>query len=93
MKLKKIIALLLSIVTIVTCGSVYAENVADAQAADTEEQYYSGEFNAFKQMAEYISQLYIDDSISKEEIMNQGISKLLELRSSEVAEKLGIDSK
>ena len=78
MKLKKIIALLLSIVTIVTCGSVYAENVADAQAADTEEQYYSGEFNAFKQMAEYISQLYIDDSISKEEIMNQGISKLLE---------------
>ena len=39
---------------------------------------YSGEYGAFEQMAKYVAERYIDDSLTEEEIMKQGLSKLLE---------------
>ena len=39
---------------------------------------YSGEFEAADQIADYITELYIDDTVDKNEIIRMGISGLLE---------------
>ncbi|MCH5211212.1 MAG: S41 family peptidase [Oscillospiraceae bacterium] len=39
---------------------------------------YSGEYIAFDTIADYVANAYIDDSYAKEDIMAQGLSKLLE---------------
>lgn len=41
------------------------------------EEEYSGEYQAFDQISDYISELYIDD-YSKSEVMSKGLSKYLE---------------
>lgn len=72
MELRKITAAVLSVV-ITASGTVFA-----APTAKTDETEYSGEYQAFEQIAEYVSERYIDDSYTKEEIMAQGLSDLLE---------------
>jgi len=69
MKLKRIISAFLSVLMLSSSISVLAEN---------EETQYSGEYQAFEQIAEYVSERYIDDSLTTEDIMAQGLSKLLE---------------
>lgn len=39
---------------------------------------YSGEYGAYEQVAKYISERYIDETLTQDEIMKQGLSKLLE---------------
>ena len=73
MNFRRITAALMSVV-IMASGTVFAAGTAK-KANETE---YSGEYMAFDQIAEYVSERYIDDSYTKEEIMAQGISKLLE---------------
>lgn len=72
MELRKITAAVLSVV-ITASGTVFA-----APATKTDETEYSGEYQAFEQIAEYVAERYIDDSYTKEEIMAQGLSDLLE---------------
>lgn len=72
MELRKITAAVLSVV-ITASGTVFA-----ASATKTDETEYSGEYQAFEQIAEYVAERYIDDSYTKEEIMAQGLSDLLE---------------
>ena len=50
----------------------------------------SGEYNAWKQVSEYISGEFIDDTLTAEKIMEMGVSKLLELKTAELAGKLGV---
>lgn len=61
----KLTAIILSMVMLVPC-TCFAQDS------------YSGEYEAFSQVAKYISERYIDDTLTQEEIMNQGISKLLD---------------
>lgn len=74
MKFNKLIITVLTAVLLIVPCSVYAENTEE----QTEEVVYSGEYYAFDKIAQYICDLYIDDSYTKDEIMAQGISKLLE---------------
>lgn len=69
MKLKKIISLVLTSVMLAPTSAVFAK---------TDEAEYSGEYQAFRQIAEYVSERYIDDSLTTEDIMAQGLSALLE---------------
>ena len=70
---KKLTAAILSVVMLLMSGSVFAAGTETA-----EESKYSGEYGAFEQMAKYVAERYIDDSLTEEEIMKQGLSKLLE---------------
>ena len=70
---KKLTAAVLSDVMLLMSGSVFA-----AETETAEESKYSGEYGAFEQMAKYVAERYIDDSLTEEEIMKQGLSKLLE---------------
>ncbi len=70
MRIRKITAAAISAVMLFTYSAAYAANSSALR--------YSGEYNAFEQVAEYIAERYIDASLSKEEIMAKGISKLLE---------------
>lgn len=71
---KQLTAVVLSVVMVLMSSGVFAETKEPV----VEENHYSGEYNAFDQIAEYISDRYIDDSLSKDDIMTQGLSKLLE---------------
>lgn len=75
MNLKRITAAFLSVVTLVMCSGVGS---AEQKKDIAKEEIYSGEYNAFEQIAEYVARRYIDDSYTKEDIMAQGLSKLLE---------------
>ncbi len=66
MNIKRITAAVLSAMML-TSSAVFADN-----------SEYSGEYQAFEQIAEYIAQRYIDDTVTKEEVMTQGLSRLLE---------------
>ncbi|MCD8180212.1 MAG: S41 family peptidase [Firmicutes bacterium] len=73
MKFKRITTAVLAAV-IAASGTVFA-------AAETEtenETEYSGEYIAFDQIAGYIAERYIDETYTKDYIMAQGLSKLLE---------------
>ncbi len=74
MKLKKITIAFLSAALLAGSCNVFA-------AAETEtenETVYSSEYIAFEQIAGYIAERYIDESYTKDDIMTQGLSKLLE---------------
>ena len=72
MKFRKIAALLMSAVMAV---SVQISTFAQERP---EPSPYSGEFEAADQIADYITELYIDDTVDKNEIIRMGISGLLE---------------
>lgn len=55
--------------------NVYAASSTTAQAVQEDE--YSGEYQAFDQISDYISDLYIEE-YSKDEVMAKGLSKYLE---------------
>ena len=63
---KKLTAAILSVVMLLMSGSVFAAGTETA-----EESKYSGEYGAFEQMAKYVAERYIDDSLTEEEIMKQ----------------------
>lgn len=69
MKLKRIISAILMTIMLAPASAAFAE---------TNETQYSGEYHAFKQIAEYVSERYIDESLTTEDIMAQGLSTLLE---------------
>ena len=72
MRLKKIAALLISSALFMTQSSgVFAKEIVPVSP-------YSGEFEAVDQIADYITELYIDDTVEKNEIIRMGISGLLE---------------
>lgn len=71
MKFRRLTALMLS-ASMLFAGTAFAADGGD------NEFLKSGEYQAFENVAEYISERYIDDGYSKEDIMMQGISKLLE---------------
>lgn len=58
---------------ILACAVIFT--AMPSYAADTQ---LSGEYNAWKQVSEYISGEFIDDTLNAEKIMEMGISKLLE---------------
>ncbi len=72
MSFRRLTAAVLSSVFLFS-GTVFAAN----EASDSEKEY-SGEYQAFERIATYISELYIDESLTKEDAMAQGISTLLE---------------
>lgn len=84
MKFKKIIAVFLSFAIMSAVPvSVYAadevnqtEEVQDT--AGKNEIEVSGEYEAFERLAGYISQFYVDDTLTKEEVMIKGLSSFLE---------------
>ncbi|MBQ8300900.1 MAG: S41 family peptidase [Clostridia bacterium] len=69
MKLKRIISVILTSVMLAPTSVTFAK---------TDEKEYSGEYQAFKQIAEYVSERYIDASLTTEDIMAQGLSAMLE---------------
>lgn len=73
MKIKRIIAAALSAAMLCASGAVFA---AQSKTTETEMQY-SGEYTAFKQIADYIAERYIDESYTSDAIMAQGLSALL----------------
>lgn len=87
MKFKKIIAVLLScsILTGIHFGAFAAEEVTTEEVKTEEVQEsaepeieLSEEYLSFERIAQYISELYIDDSVTKEEAMKKGLSNYLE---------------
>ncbi|MGN0107090.1 MAG: S41 family peptidase, partial [Hominilimicola sp.] len=73
MNFRRITAAFLAAV-IMAAGTVFAAGNVE----NTAELQYSGEYQAFEQIAKYVAERYIDDSYTKEEIMAQGLSKLME---------------
>ncbi len=71
--MKKILAVLLAI-SFIPAMSVFAENKTDEQK---KEITTSVEYQAFQQIAGYVSELYIDDTYTPEDIMMMGISEYL----------------
>lgn len=71
MKFKQVSALILSGVMLLSSYGVLADERVEASS-------YSGEFEAVDTIADYITELYIDDSVDKNEIIRQGISGILE---------------
>lgn len=71
MKFKRAAAFILSGVMLLSSYGVFAED-------RLEQSPYSGEFEAVDLIADYITELYIDDSVEKNEIIRLGISGLLE---------------
>lgn len=67
MRFIKRAALSLACAVIFTVTSVYAVDFD-----------FSGEYNAWKQVSEYVSGEFIDETLSSEAVMEMGISKLLE---------------
>ena len=59
---KKLTAAVLSVVMLLMSGSVFAAGTETA-----EESKYSGEYGAFEQMAKYVAERYIDDSLTRSE--------------------------
>lgn len=74
MNLKKIIAALLSVTMTIAGGAAYAEGKDNADETNS----YSEEYKAFEQIAGYVADRYIDDSVTKDEIMVKGLSAVLE---------------
>lgn len=71
MKMKKIAAIILAVSMLYPAAAI----AAPEKEAEPEKEY-SGEYMAFDQIADYISQLYIDE-YDKQDIMNQGLSEFL----------------
>ena len=74
MNFKRIAAALLSAALLVSGCGVYA---TDTKNID-DKQNYSEEYKAFEQIAKYVSERYIDDSLTQDDIMSKGLSALLE---------------
>lgn len=73
MRIKRLTAIFLSaIVTVSSFGAVFAENSDEVQ-----EYPYSGEYGAFDEISDYISKVYIDDSLTKEQVMVNGAAPIL----------------
>lgn len=70
---RKLTAIILSFVMLFVSGSVLAVGTETL-----EESKYSGEYSAFELIAKYVAERYIDESLTEDEIMKKGISKLLE---------------
>jgi carboxyl-terminal processing protease len=77
MQFKKLIAVITGAVML--CSS-FAVSAADSAQTDTvnSDIVLSGEYVAFDQIAEYVSERYLDSDLSKEDIKLMGISSLLE---------------
>ncbi len=71
--MKKLLALLLTI-CFIPCTNVFAEPEADEQKNKIKT---SVEYQAYEQIAGYVSELYIDDSYTPEDIMMLGLSEYL----------------
>ena len=84
MKMRKIAALILALSVFCTAYAHAAPTAAPtpATAAEATPYPYSGEYSAYEDLAEYISELYIDESYTKDKIMVNGtaafLSKMLE---------------
>lgn len=72
MSIKKFTAVLL------TAATVFSAQLSFAAPTGEEHTENSGEYTAFEQIAKYVSERYIDDSYTKEEIMQRGLSSFLE---------------
>lgn len=70
MRKNKVTAAFLSLIILFSSVSVLAEEIKETE--------FSGEYNAFEQIAEYVAERYIDNTLVKEDIMKNGLSKLLE---------------
>ena len=71
---RKITAALLAALMLLTSGTA----IAAPNKTKEDEKQYSGEYTAFEQISEYISDAFIDDTYTTEDVMAQGLSKLLE---------------
>lgn len=82
MKLRKFIALFLVFASVALGTNVYADTAEQKEqitASDEEKTLeLSEEYQAYKQVAGYVADLYIDDSLTKEDVIEKGISKLME---------------
>ena len=68
---RKITAALLAALMLLTSTAAIA-------APEDDEKQYSGEYTAFEQISDYVSKAFIDDTYTTEDVMAQGLSKLLE---------------
>lgn len=73
MKLRRITAAFLSVLMLISGTALAADKTEENSGSE-----YSVGYQSFDQIAEYVAELYIDDSYTKEDIMAQGLSKLLE---------------
>lgn len=74
MKMKRLAAFILS--ALLTFGSV-AMAAPYAETPEPTTYPYSGEYGAFEEISEAVSELYIDDSYTKEKVMIGGVADLL----------------
>ena len=72
-KLKKSVSAIVLAISLITPFTAFAE-----KETVLEEKVYSDEYRVFDLVADYATQLYIDDSITKEELLKDGLSKMLE---------------
>lgn len=93
-KLKKIIAALLSAAFITapytaqsetysefaarTNNNITESDTPDAEAEELPKKKYSANYDNYETLAQYISELYIDDSITAEDAMKNGLSEYLD---------------
>lgn len=71
MKFRKLTAAAITIVMLFSSQSIFA-------APQENTQEYSGEFEVFRSIADFVAKNYIDDSYTIDDIMKKGLSELLE---------------
>lgn len=71
MKFRKLTAAAITIVMLFSSQSIFA-------APQENTQEYSGEFEVFRSIADFVANNYIDDSYTIDDIMKKGLSELLE---------------
>lgn len=76
MCLKKRIISLFAAVTFVFSGAAYAAG-SDDVSVQAESDSYSTEYKIYKQLVQSIISSYIDDSLTAEEVIEKGVSELL----------------
>lgn len=79
-KLKRLLAAILCAAMITTPASVLAgnESTQEQTSVESDEFVGSGNYQAFMQIAGYISELYIDESVTEDVAVKQGLSQYLD---------------
>ncbi len=77
---KKLTAALLAAITFTASVHVFAADSKETEAniAAEQETLYSGEYNAFDEIAGFLAENYIDENLDKDKITAMGLSGLLE---------------
>lgn len=79
MNLKRIIAVLMTCMMFSSASAVYAAPTSKTETINKDSEIkVSDEYESFDIISEYISQLFIDDTLTKEDVMKKGLSDFLQ---------------